>query len=46
MLIGYIGISRLMIHVQQVDKDQLRDKEEFKNKRAKTGNSPASRKVM
>ncbi|WMV54457.1 hypothetical protein MTR67_047842 [Solanum verrucosum] len=36
MLIGYMGITRLMIHVQQVESDQLRDKEEFKNKRAKT----------
>ncbi|WMV42511.1 hypothetical protein MTR67_035896 [Solanum verrucosum] len=36
MLIGYMGIARLMIHVQQVEEDQLRDKEEFKNKRAKT----------
>uniref|UniRef100_M1DFU2 Gag-pol polyprotein n=1 Tax=Solanum tuberosum TaxID=4113 RepID=M1DFU2_SOLTU len=36
MLIGYIGIGRLMIHVQQVEKDQLKDREEFENKRAKT----------
>lgn len=35
MLIGYMGIARLMKHVQKVE-DQLRDKEEFKNKRCKT----------
>ncbi|XP_049385735.1 uncharacterized protein LOC125849808 [Solanum stenotomum] len=34
MLIG--DITRLMIHVQQVEKDKLKDREEFKNKRAKT----------
>ncbi|WMV45042.1 hypothetical protein MTR67_038427 [Solanum verrucosum] len=36
MLIGYMGIARLMIHVQQVEKDQLKDREEFENKKAKT----------
>uniref|UniRef100_M1DK07 Gag-pol polyprotein n=1 Tax=Solanum tuberosum TaxID=4113 RepID=M1DK07_SOLTU len=36
MLIGYMGIGRLMIHVQQVKKNQLKDREEFENKRAKT----------
>ncbi|WMV41486.1 hypothetical protein MTR67_034871 [Solanum verrucosum] len=36
MLIGYMGIARLMIHVQQVEEDQLKDREEFKNKSAKT----------
>ena len=35
MLIGYMGIARLMIHVQQVEKNQLKDREEFENKRAK-----------
>ncbi|WMV29272.1 hypothetical protein MTR67_022657 [Solanum verrucosum] len=46
MLIGYMGIARLMIHVQQVDEDQLRDKEEFKNKRAKTsGNESRQQKA-
>ncbi|WMV38236.1 hypothetical protein MTR67_031621 [Solanum verrucosum] len=36
MLIGDMGIARLMIHVQQVEKDQLKDREEFENKRDKT----------
>uniref|UniRef100_M1DIK1 Gag-pol protein n=1 Tax=Solanum tuberosum TaxID=4113 RepID=M1DIK1_SOLTU len=35
MLIGYMGIARLIIHVQQVEKNQLKDREEFENKRAK-----------
>ncbi|WMV32446.1 hypothetical protein MTR67_025831 [Solanum verrucosum] len=29
-------IARLMIHVQQVEEDKLKDREEFLNKRAKT----------
>ncbi|XP_049399660.1 uncharacterized protein LOC125863665 [Solanum stenotomum] len=36
MLIGDIDLARFMIHVQQVEEDKLKDKEEFKNKRAKT----------
>ncbi|KAK4733570.1 hypothetical protein R3W88_007831 [Solanum pinnatisectum] len=36
MLRGDMDIARLMIHVQQVKEDKLRDIEEFKNKRAKT----------
>ncbi|KAH0661922.1 hypothetical protein KY284_026853 [Solanum tuberosum] len=36
MLIGEMDIARLMIHVQQVEEDKLRDRKEFKNKRAKT----------
>uniref|UniRef100_M1DYX2 Gag-pol protein n=1 Tax=Solanum tuberosum TaxID=4113 RepID=M1DYX2_SOLTU len=36
MLIGDMDIARLMIYVQQVEEDKLRDREEFKNKRAKT----------
>ncbi|WMV45522.1 hypothetical protein MTR67_038907 [Solanum verrucosum] len=45
MLIGDMDIARLMIHVQQVEEDKLRDKEEFKNKRAKTsGNESGQQK--
>uniref|UniRef100_M1DCJ1 Retrotransposon gag protein n=1 Tax=Solanum tuberosum TaxID=4113 RepID=M1DCJ1_SOLTU len=36
MLLGYMGIASLMIHVQQVEKDRLKDREKFENKRAKT----------
>ncbi|KAH0662286.1 hypothetical protein KY284_027217 [Solanum tuberosum] len=36
MLIGYMSIARLMIHVQRFEEDKLKDKEEFKNKKAKT----------
>ncbi|KAG5632224.1 hypothetical protein H5410_003941 [Solanum commersonii] len=44
MLIGDMGIARLIIHVQQVEKDKLRDREELKNKRAKTGNESGHQK--
>uniref|UniRef100_M1DP83 Gag-pol protein n=1 Tax=Solanum tuberosum TaxID=4113 RepID=M1DP83_SOLTU len=45
MLIGDMDIARLMIHVQQVEKDKMRDREEFKNKRAKTsGNESGQEK--
>ncbi|WMV10603.1 hypothetical protein MTR67_003988 [Solanum verrucosum] len=45
LLIGYMVISRLMIHVQQVEKDQRKDREEFENKRAKTtGNESRQQK--
>ncbi|WMV59352.1 hypothetical protein MTR67_052737 [Solanum verrucosum] len=47
MLIGYMGIARLMIYVQQVEKDQLKDREEFENKRVKTsGMNSDSKRVM
>ncbi|XP_015054748.1 uncharacterized protein LOC107001078 [Solanum pennellii] len=36
MLIGDMDIARLMIHVHQVEKDKLRDREVFKNKKDKT----------
>ena len=39
MLIGNMDISRLIIHVQQVEEDKLKDIEEFSNKRAKTTNN-------
>ncbi|WMV15310.1 hypothetical protein MTR67_008695 [Solanum verrucosum] len=42
MLIGDMGIARLMIHVQQVEEDKLRAREEFKNKRKGPAPSSAS----
>ncbi|WMV20165.1 hypothetical protein MTR67_013550 [Solanum verrucosum] len=36
VLIGDMGTARLMIHVQQVEEDKLKDKKEYKNKMSKT----------
>ncbi|XP_049368436.1 uncharacterized protein LOC125833339 [Solanum verrucosum] len=36
MLVGDMDIARLTIHLQQVEEDKLRDREEFRNKKAKT----------
>ncbi|XP_049391462.1 uncharacterized protein LOC125855816 [Solanum stenotomum] len=44
MLIGDMYISRLMVYVQQVEKEKLRDREEFRSKRAKTGNESRQQK--
>ncbi|XP_049375688.1 uncharacterized protein LOC125840757 [Solanum verrucosum] len=38
MQIGNMDISRLMVYVQQVKEEKLRDREEFRNKKATTGN--------
>ena len=35
MLIGDVDLARFMIHLQQVEEDKLKDREEFKDKRAK-----------
>ncbi|XP_049368390.1 uncharacterized protein LOC125833286 [Solanum verrucosum] len=42
MLIGDMDIARLMIHVQQVEEDKLKYKEEFHYKRAKTTGNQAT----
>uniref|UniRef100_M1D907 Gag-pol protein n=1 Tax=Solanum tuberosum TaxID=4113 RepID=M1D907_SOLTU len=44
MLIRDMDISRLMVYVQHVEEEKLRDREEFKNKRAKTGNESGQQK--
>ncbi|KAH0679012.1 hypothetical protein KY284_020097 [Solanum tuberosum] len=44
MLIGDMNIARLMFQVQQVEEDKLRDREEFRNKKAKTGNESGQQK--
>uniref|UniRef100_M1DLC9 Gag-pol protein n=1 Tax=Solanum tuberosum TaxID=4113 RepID=M1DLC9_SOLTU len=45
ILIDDMGIERLMNHVQQVEKNQLKDREEFENKIAKTlGNESGQQK--
>ncbi|KAG5595794.1 hypothetical protein H5410_037026 [Solanum commersonii] len=42
MLIGEMDIPRLIIHVQKVQKDMLKDREEFHNKMANTTNHELS----
>ena len=37
MLVGYMKISRLMTHAQQVDGDKLKEHDK-ENKKARTGN--------
>ena len=36
MLIGDMGITRLIIHVEQVEEGKMKDKEESNNKKSKT----------
>ena len=38
MLIGDMEILRLMIYVQHVEEEKLRDREKYKNKKEKTAN--------
>ncbi|KAH0641167.1 hypothetical protein KY285_037753 [Solanum tuberosum] len=46
MLISDMDISRLMVYVQQFEKEKRRDREEFKNKRAKTGNESGQQRSI
>ena len=39
MLIGNMDIAKLMIHVQLVEQDKLKDREGFSNKRTKTSDN-------
>ena len=38
ILIGYMDISRLMVYVQQVEEEKFRYREEYRSKKATTGN--------
>ncbi|KAK4726403.1 hypothetical protein R3W88_031320 [Solanum pinnatisectum] len=44
MLIGDMDMSRLLVYVQPVEEEKLRDREEFRNKKAKTGNESGQQK--
>ncbi|KAG5629790.1 hypothetical protein H5410_001507 [Solanum commersonii] len=43
---GDIDLARFMIHLQQVEKDKLKDREEFKDKRAKIVGASSKRQRM
>ena len=38
MLMNDMDISRMMVYVQKLVEGKLRDREEYRNKKAKTGN--------
>ena len=44
MFISNIDISRLIVYVQQLEEEKLRDIEEYWNKKSKTGNNTSQQK--
>lgn len=44
MLIGAMDIANLMTYMKQVKKENLKDREEFRNKRAKTSSHKTGKK--
>ncbi|XP_015072553.1 uncharacterized protein LOC107016664 [Solanum pennellii] len=45
MLIGDMDISRQMIYVQQMEEEKMKDREEYRNKEAKTRNASSQPKA-
>ncbi|KAH0714755.1 hypothetical protein KY284_007660 [Solanum tuberosum] len=46
MLIGDMDIARLMIHVQQVEEEKLKDRKEFRNNRKQKGYASSSASAL
>ena len=44
MLIGDMYISRMIVYVQKVKKEKLRDREEYKEKKPMNGNESSQQK--
>lgn len=44
MLLGDMDISKLIVYVQQVEKEKLRYRKEFRKNKAKTGNESGQQK--